>query len=146
MKKVDDDPAWAHQGTSPFLFHVGAGNFSVVEDVAKGVHALAVQVNGIVDVRAGRATRISKQSDNIATLDLLADLECRLPKQMTIHRPESVAVVQRDVVSDASVSLDLFHDTGCSGQDVGSAVARDVDATVELVLARVWVRTIAVPI
>ena len=131
---------------APLSFYVGARDFSVVEDVSEGIFALSVSMNGIMNVRASRSSRVPKMPDHVTPLDNLPNLQVRLPEHVTIYRLEPVTVVQLYIVADAPVALNFLDDTvGCC-QNVRAAVTGDIEASVKLPLAGVGVRAVAVSV
>lgn len=97
-----------------------------------------------MDVGAGRAPGVAHLADLLAALDALADAKVGPVLEVAVDRPHPVAVVQRDVVTDATILLDFFDCPVGGRENRRSPVSGDVDAVVKLASPCVGVVTVPV--
>ena len=105
----------------------------VPEELAR-VHRLTVNLDLVVQVRAGGAAGVPGERDDLSPVDALARLHADL-LEVPVERAQLVAVIEDDGVAVLAAAAREVHGAGGRGQDRGPPIRADVEAAVELLLA-----------
>ncbi len=111
-----------------------------VQDMVPGIHGPAILENGVVDVRRGGTARGAQISDLVPAGDPLFRTPRGEGLQVAVHSPDTIPVIQGDVITQAAVVSDLFDHPVRRRQNFGSEGSGDVQTIVEFATSRKRIR------